>query len=116
ARLEVPIPKNTLVVYAELLATLGNTFLQARFNTITEENRLKEMTRLRDLLEDRTNALIEADHRKDNFIAVLSHELRNPLGAISNAVKLMNRIGPDQPLNEQARTIIGRQTQNLSRL
>ena len=116
ARLEVPIPNNTLVVYAELLATLGNTFLQARFNAITEQNRLTEMTRLRDLLENRTNALVEADHRKDNFISVLSHELRNPLGAISNAIKLMARVGPDQPLNEKARVIIGRQTQNLSRL
>ena len=116
ARLEVPTPKNTLVVYAELLATLGNTFLQARFNAITEAQRLTEMTTLRDLLEAQTDALIEADHRKDNFIAVLSHELRNPLGAISNASQILTRVGTDEPQAKQARAIIGRQTQNLSRL
>jgi signal transduction histidine kinase/CheY-like chemotaxis protein len=116
ARLEVPTPKTTLVVYAELLATLGNTFLQAQFNAITERNRLTEMTRLRDLLEERTNALVEADHRKDNFIAMLSHELRNPLGAISSAAQLLSRTRSDHLQNKEAQAIIGRQTRNLSRL
>jgi signal transduction histidine kinase len=38
-------------------------------------------------------ALREADRRKDEFIAMLGHELRNPLGIIGNAVQLLRRVG-----------------------
>src|SRR3984893_8867796 len=48
ARLEHPVKHATLEVYADLLATFGQTFLQTRYHTLREAERLAEMTRLRD--------------------------------------------------------------------
>ena len=42
-------------------------------------------------------ALKEADQRKDQFLAMLAHELRNPLAPISNAVQIMKVRGPERP-------------------
>jgi signal transduction histidine kinase/CheY-like chemotaxis protein len=54
-----------------------------------------------------------ASRAKDEFLAMLGHELRNPLGAISNATRVLHEIG-DQATRLQ--DIIGRQTQHLARL
>jgi PAS domain S-box-containing protein len=48
ARLEHPVKQATLEVYADLLATLGQTFLQTRYHSLREAELLAEMTRLRD--------------------------------------------------------------------
>ena len=45
-------------------------------------------------------ALIEADRHKDEFLAILAHELRNPLAPIRNAVEIMARIPARQPAAE----------------
>jgi signal transduction histidine kinase/CheY-like chemotaxis protein len=58
--------------------------------------------------------LSEVDRRKDEFLAMLSHELRNPLAPILHAVELL---GHDDPrLASKAREIIGRQSEHLTRL
>jgi CheY-like chemotaxis protein/two-component sensor histidine kinase len=54
--------------------------------------------------------------RKDEFLAVLSHELRNPVGAISNAIALLNRLGPVDPPVRNARDVITRQVAHLTHL
>jgi PAS domain S-box-containing protein len=57
-----------------------------------------------------------ANRAKDEFIAMLGHELRNPLSAISGAVAVLQRVGsPDEPATS-AREVIVRQTQHLARL
>jgi len=56
----------------------------------------------------------ERDIRKEQFVAMLAHELRNPLGAISSAVGVMELVGGDP--GERAREIIKRQLFNLSQL
>jgi two-component system, sensor histidine kinase len=53
---------------------------------------------------------------RDEFLATLSHELRNPLGAVRNAVQLMNMSAIDDPMLAKSRDIIDRQTLDLSRL
>jgi len=60
--------------------------------------------------------LREADRRKDEFLATLAHELRNPLAPISNALELMRRAGDDWTLKDRALSIMGRQLQQLVRL
>jgi signal transduction histidine kinase len=67
----------------------------------------------RKLAED---ALREADRRKDEFLATLSHELRNPLAPIRNAVALMRRRGRDSHVAERALAIMERQLGQLVRL
>jgi signal transduction histidine kinase len=60
--------------------------------------------------------LREADRRKDEFLAMLAHELRNPLAAISNAVKVMQMRGLRDPGLRWCRDVIERQVRHLTRL
>jgi signal transduction histidine kinase len=60
--------------------------------------------------------LREADRRKDEFLAMLSHELRNPLAPILNAVGVLKRPGLSDERLEWAREVIERQVENLTRL
>jgi signal transduction histidine kinase len=61
-------------------------------------------------------ALREADRRKDEFLAALSHELRNPLAAIANAVRLVRLAGAGTAEHATARDIAARQVEHLTRL
>jgi signal transduction histidine kinase/DNA-binding response OmpR family regulator len=58
----------------------------------------------------------DRDRRKDEFLAMLAHELRNPLAAISNAVAVLEKLGRQDDDTARIRTIIGRQTHHLARL
>jgi len=62
------------------------------------------------------SALEDADRRKDDFLAMLSHELRNPLAAIQGAIELMQRKSIDDPQLAWSRAVLARQNQHLSRL
>lgn len=68
-----------------------------------------------DLIQAQTS-LQEADHRKNEFLAMLAHELRNPSGPIRNAVELLRRIGPQHPQHQWAEDVIDWQTAHLVRL
>ncbi len=61
-------------------------------------------------------ALREADRRKDEFIAVLAHELRNPLAPVRSAVEILKRIGPSEPRMARTRDVIARQVTHMARL
>lgn len=61
-------------------------------------------------------ALREADRRKDEFLAVLSHELRNPLAPIRNSLVVLDRAAPGGDQARRAQAIIDRQVTHLVRL
>jgi PAS domain S-box-containing protein len=61
-------------------------------------------------------ALRDADRRKDEFLAILAHELRNPLAPIRNAVAILNRKGTSDPELAWGRGVIERQVAQMTRL
>ncbi len=85
--------------------------LNASLNASEAESR-----RLFETSQAQAAALVDLDHRKDEFLAMLSHELRNPLAPIVNAMKLLTLQPNEAPLQQQARTIIERQVGQLTRL
>ncbi len=57
-----------------------------------------------------------ANRRKDEFLAMLSHELRNPLAPIRNAIEIIRRVAPDDPKLAMAMGVTARQVEHLTRL
>ncbi|MFP2909296.1 ATP-binding protein [Pyxidicoccus sp. 3LFB2] len=64
----------------------------------------------------RAEELAEMDRRKDEFLAMLAHELRNPLAAIMTAIGILERKPTDDAKETRMRGIIQRQTHHLARL
>jgi PAS domain S-box-containing protein len=75
-----------------------------------------ERVRLEAELQQRLEQLAESDRRKDEFLAMLGHELRNPLAAIVNAAELMRLSNYDPKHMPRAREIVARQSARMSRL
>src|SRR6185503_510105 len=90
-------------VYAYRVGGEGSRKLAVLFNDITERVRAVETLR-------------EADLRKDQFLATLAHELKNPLAPIRNALTMLRLKGPPDPELQQARELIDRQVGHLVRL
>ena len=68
-------------------------------------------------LEQAARLKAEAENRaKDEFLAMLGHELRNPLSAIASAAEVLGRVDGSAPLAVSARNIIARQTRQLARM
>ena len=82
---------------------------RARDNQQELEARVAELLRANALLE-------EADQRKDEFLAVLAHELRNPLAALSSAVELMRVADADPETHNRVVGVLERQVRQLSHL
>jgi len=79
----------------------------------------KRQYQIRDQLADLENAratLQRNDHRKDEFLAILAHELRNPLAPISNALELLKRADSSDPMLQKIGQMMTRQVGNLNRL
>jgi PAS domain S-box-containing protein len=77
---------------------------------ITERKQAEEALRAANL------QLAEADQRKNEFLAVLSHELRNPLSPIRNSLYILDRTAPGGEQAKHALAVIGRQVGQLARL
>jgi len=77
---------------------------------------ITERKLIEETLRSREEELKDADRRKDEFLAMLSHELRNPLAPIANAVHILRAAPASSAAFTQARAIIERQTARLARL
>jgi PAS domain S-box-containing protein len=77
---------------------------------------VSERRRLEDQLRKHASELAEADARKNEFLAMLGHELRNPLAPIRNAVKIMKQRGSDDPTLCWARDVIDQQMRQMAQL
>jgi PAS domain S-box-containing protein len=67
-------------------------------------------------LKKTETALREADQRKNEFLAMLSHELRNPLAAVHNSLYILDRAEHDSAQSHRAKQVIERQVGQLTRL
>lgn len=68
------------------------------------------------MLKQQSNRLAETDRRKDEFLATLAHELRNPLAPIRNSLSIMELKGHDVASAKKASAVIGRQVNQMVRL
>ena len=104
----VPVP-----VVPEILRAKVNIFLDL-YRKTRQLERLNRNLELR--VAERTAELVDAGRRKDEFLAMLAHELRNPLAAVRLAAQLVSL--PDLPQAQLAKSaaIIHRQVEHLVRL
>jgi two-component system CheB/CheR fusion protein len=96
-----------------------HTYLTIRFPLKDAQNRVYAVAGISTDITDRKRAEDEAHEalsRRDQFLAMLSHELRNPLAAILNATQVLERDGSDDGLKREAREVIQRQAGQMSRL
>ena len=84
--------------------------IQCNIRDITERSRLEKQ------LQEQTAGLADLHRRKDEFLAMLSHELRNPLAPIQNAVHVLRLQQDRSPIQIEAHGMIERQVVQLSRL
>ncbi len=77
---------------------------------------ITERSRMQQLLQRNAETLADINRRKDEFLAMLGHELRNPLAPIAHAVQLLQTLPGGDTIQERAVGIIARQTSQLRRL
>ncbi len=77
---------------------------------VTERQKLEEQLRMR------VDELADADRRKDEFIAMLAHELRNPLAPVFAGLSILERASTHPPQSQRALAAMGRQLKLMSRL
>ena len=94
-----------------LAVALENARLFQRLQAELEERRRAER-----VLRQAQEALRDADRRKDEFLATLGHELRNPLNPIRSAVEMLRRRGAESEEARWSHEVIQRQVRHLSRL
>ena len=95
-----------------LRVALQDTATNERIRQRTEAEREEAREELR-LANER---LVEADRRKDEFLSMLSHELRNPLGPIRTNAYILRIADPASPQAARARAVIDRQAEHLTRI
>jgi signal transduction histidine kinase/ActR/RegA family two-component response regulator len=88
--------------------------LQAQHEELQAQQ--EELQSQSDELRAQDERLRDADRRKDDFLAVLSHELRNPLAPIVSGLEILRRADPASDAAGRARAVIERQVKHLVRL
>lgn len=102
----------TLVVESTqvIVREVGRTLVLETDHDVTERKRLEQN------LKQRVEELDAANRRKNEFLALLAHELRNPLAPLRNAVHILKRAGLDTETGAHARELIERQLAHMTRL
>jgi signal transduction histidine kinase len=98
------------------LGAVQHRYLTVVEDQTTERKRAEEADRLLASERVRAEMLREADTRKDEFLAVLAHELRNPLAPITMVLEVLRQRESNDEHVRWARELIGRQVGQLTRL
>ncbi|MEK7469005.1 MAG: PAS domain S-box protein [Planctomycetota bacterium] len=110
---QTPAGRSTSVEFVSNVYSEGHRLVaQCNVRDISERTQLEEQVRIQ------SGALAEQSRRKDEFLAMLSHELRNPLAPIISATHLLalQENGQENPVQRQAREVIERQVAHLTRI
>jgi signal transduction histidine kinase len=91
-----------------------NEELQAQSEELASQN--EELVQQGNELRAQSDALAESNERKNHFLGVLAHELRNPLAPISNSINILKRVAPGTEHAQRAQAVIERQTRHMIRL
>jgi len=106
----VPVP---FCLHAIGSSAFGLCFM---LTDLSQNKRYEELERAQAALRKSEEALRQADRRKDEFLATLAHELRNPLAPMRNAVEFLRAKGTAAPELRWAHDVIDRQVQLMARL
>ncbi len=97
----------------QAIASLGNvTLLERPVRTLTLITSLQSVLRAR----DKQYQVRETDRRKDEFLASLGHELRNPLAPIRTSMGVLTHLFPAEPAIKRVSDVVERQVTHLTRL
>ena len=77
---------------------------------------ITERKRLEADLRRSTEQLLEADQRKNEFLAMLAHELRNPLAPLRNGLAILSQIGSHDEVRQPTQEMMERQVEHITRL
>jgi signal transduction histidine kinase len=117
------ILRSKVAVFAELhrksrdIAAANAALLAEVKERRNAEDQLRQLNEtLEQRVTDRTEELGRANRLKDEFLAMLGHELRNPLAAIMNAVQVMHASAAHPARIEKSVALVDRQTRNLRRI
>ncbi|HEY0339651.1 MAG TPA: HAMP domain-containing sensor histidine kinase, partial [Steroidobacteraceae bacterium] len=102
-----------MVFTGVLLSLLCESLHRTRRRLEAEQANLRNSVELQRQMRD---ALAESDRRKDEFLATLAHELRNPLAPVRNAIHILRAKLPATPELQWARDVIDRQVTQMTRL
>jgi signal transduction histidine kinase/CheY-like chemotaxis protein len=101
---------------ARALISAVQTAIRARLRQYETREQLRALREAEEALLGREQQLHVADRRKDEFLAMLAHELRNPLAPIRNASEFLARMLPAEPHMQASVGIVKRQVAHLTRL
>ncbi|MGH8728386.1 MAG: chemotaxis protein CheB [Burkholderiales bacterium] len=104
------IGRKTMLLNARKLAIGDDPFILLAIEDITEHKQLEQA------LHRRVEELATADRRKNEFLAMLAHELRNPLAPLKMAGDILKNPAVDAATAERTREIMERQIRNMSRM
>jgi signal transduction histidine kinase len=117
------ILRSKVAVFAELhrksrdVASANAALLAEVKERRSAEEQLRQLNEtLEQRVNERTEELRQANRMKDEFLAMLGHELRNPLAAIINAVQVMHASSADPARIAKSVSLVDRQTRNLRRI
>ncbi|HYT91942.1 MAG TPA: ATP-binding protein [Gemmataceae bacterium] len=107
------------LAFDESIAASVGMYVASREDAIRQAERaraVRESQAEEERLRHQAEALKDVSRRKDEFLAVLGHELRNPLAPLRTAVQILSLKGDDPEVVAQARDMLDRQTAQLTRL
>lgn len=96
-------------VHAQTIISALRSALRSRVRQYQVRDELADRRRAEDALRD-------ANSRKDEFLAMLGHELRNPLAAIRSAAEIMRLLAPEDAQLKRAHGVLDRQSAHMARL